>query len=53
MKNFEIKISGSGTLGQITSALHELIKELDNLPYPEEPRNIYEDETICTEITEL
>jgi hypothetical protein len=49
MKTFEIKITGSGTKNQIEIALLELVRDLQGKTKLE---GIYEDPTLCTEITE-
>ena len=52
MKTIEIKLSGSGTLNQITIALLQLGRELQIAGvYNSEIPKTYEDPIICVEIT--
>ena len=51
MKQFEIKITGSGTKNQIEIALLHLVQDLQ-FREVEETEGDYEDPVICAEITE-
>ena len=52
MKNFEIKITGSGTIPEITKSLDLLCNAFRLIPDSELSRVEWEDPTLCTELDE-
>lgn len=52
METFEIKISGSGTIGEITKSLDELTNAFRLIPDSELGRVAWEDPTLLIELDE-
>jgi hypothetical protein len=51
--NYEIKITGSGTLREIRNALKVLVEDIEcAIPELSVPRVTWEDKTLLTEISE-
>jgi len=53
MKCYNITITGSGSVGEITKALNELLKTLEHLPEDTHRKITYEDQTLITEISKV